>query len=255
MSRLREAARQLLPAACALSDVVSDDELHRGTVELLSSLIACDDVLWTEVDVVRSQAVVSHGPMACPDENLALVLASRGVEHPAVASYVTANDDRQPRRVSDLVVEREWLSSAIYAEAFRQDRARFQLSLVLDLNQGVGRGWTLTRSLRDFNDKDLDVASLALPCLILIDKLSTVRKNISKSPGLHESRSGDVHLTDRENQILRLLATGLKASAIGRAVGVSEATVRKHIEHIFVKVGSHDRLTAVLRAQELGYLD
>ena len=54
--------------------------------------------------------------------------------------------------------------------------------------------------------------------------------------------------------MLRLLAGGLTAGAIGRVLRVREATVRKHLEHAYTKLGRRDRLGAVTEARRVGLL-
>ena len=54
--------------------------------------------------------------------------------------------------------------------------------------------------------------------------------------------------------VLALLAEGLTAEAIGRRLGVSRHTVRKHLEHLYRKLGVGDRLVAVREARARGIL-
>ena len=61
-------------------------------------------------------------------------------------------------------------------------------------------------------------------------------------------------LTPRESEVLRKLTSGRTARAIARELGVSERTVRKHLEHVYEKLGVHDRLGAVLLALRTGAL-
>lgn len=61
-------------------------------------------------------------------------------------------------------------------------------------------------------------------------------------------------LTHRERQILAALADGRTAHAIGHQLGISEGTVRKHLEHIYEKTGQRDRLLVVSYAQRRGLL-
>jgi hypothetical protein len=53
---------------------------------------------------------------------------------------------------------------------------------------------------------------------------------------------------------LHLLAEGLTAAAIGRRLTIAPRTVTKHLEHVYAKLHTSDRLSAVLRAQRLGLL-
>jgi DNA-binding NarL/FixJ family response regulator len=61
-------------------------------------------------------------------------------------------------------------------------------------------------------------------------------------------------LTPRELDVLRLLAEGLTSVAAGRRLRISSRTVDKHREGIHRKLGRHDRISVVRRAQELGIL-
>ncbi|UPK74886.1 LuxR C-terminal-related transcriptional regulator [Nocardioidaceae bacterium SCSIO 66511] len=63
-----------------------------------------------------------------------------------------------------------------------------------------------------------------------------------------------VTLTTRELDVLRLLAGGMTAHQIARRLGISCATVRKHLEHAYAKLDVHDRLTATIRMRELDLL-
>jgi DNA-binding NarL/FixJ family response regulator len=61
-------------------------------------------------------------------------------------------------------------------------------------------------------------------------------------------------LTERETEILALMATGFNNAEIAAALGPSEGTVKNHVSSILSKLGVRDRLRAVLRALELGYI-
>jgi PAS domain S-box-containing protein len=61
-------------------------------------------------------------------------------------------------------------------------------------------------------------------------------------------------LTQRETEVLRLLASGLGTSALARELSISAATVRSHIENIFQKLDVHSRLEAVVVALRSGVI-
>jgi DNA-binding NarL/FixJ family response regulator len=61
-------------------------------------------------------------------------------------------------------------------------------------------------------------------------------------------------LTDREIQVVRLLATGSTNKGIARSLFVTEATVKSHLVHIFAKLGVDSRSRAIHRAQETGLI-
>lgn len=61
-------------------------------------------------------------------------------------------------------------------------------------------------------------------------------------------------LTARETEILALMAAGLNNAEIGAALGPSEGTIKNHVSSILAKLGVRDRVRAVLRGLELGYI-
>lgn len=67
-------------------------------------------------------------------------------------------------------------------------------------------------------------------------------------------RSPLPRLTDREIEVLRLLATGSTNKEIARALFVTEATVKSHLVHIFSKLGVDSRSRAIHVAQQTGLI-
>ena len=66
-----------------------------------------------------------------------------------------------------------------------------------------------------------------------------------KDPGSHEA------LTDRELEVLRLMAGGYSNKEIADALAVAERTIKNHVSHILAKLYVRDRTRAVLKALEL----
>ncbi len=75
---------------------------------------------------------------------------------------------------------------------------------------------------------------------------------VSGSPG---ASPGHGDLTPREAEVLRLIAAGASNREIARALYVSEATVKTHVNRIFAKTGSRDRVQAMRYAYSHGYAD
>ena len=59
-------------------------------------------------------------------------------------------------------------------------------------------------------------------------------------------------LTERELEILGLIAGGSSNTEIARALVVSDKTVRNHVSNIFAKLGVPDRAQAIVRARQAG---
>jgi DNA-binding NarL/FixJ family response regulator len=60
-------------------------------------------------------------------------------------------------------------------------------------------------------------------------------------------------LTEREQEILELVARGLSNPAIASRLFLSEKTVRNHVSNVFAKLHVTDRAAAVARARDRGY--
>jgi DNA-binding CsgD family transcriptional regulator len=210
MSRSLSAIEQrMLHTAALLTDLHTAEEIDRAAADLVHSLIESDDLLFAQLDLTR----------------------------PAVVSHVRRGDGGRPRRVGVEAPTRLWRSSATFDES-AQRRGAYQLTLLTQLERGGGKGWVLTRSDRDFSEEDVETARLILPLLTALVELADAKKE----PGRVLCKS----LTPRERGVLELLATGRSARTIARDLGLTEATARKHLSHIYGKLGVHDRLSAVL---------
>ena len=117
----------------------------------------------------------------------------------------------------------------------------------------------LQAGARGFLTKDADAETIVRALRSAASGLSTIDGELqrrlveaasrSKAPALAPQVEG---LTVREVEVLRLVAGGLSNTEIARALVVSEATVKTHINHLFAKAGLRDRAQAVAFAYRSG---
>jgi two-component system, NarL family, nitrate/nitrite response regulator NarL len=109
-----------------------------------------------------------------------------------------------------------------------------------------------------FLTKDADARELC-------DAITAVaRGRTVLSPELQSGVAGEIRLrssndrpvmTARERETLTLLAEGMSAPQIGRALHLSTATVKTHLQHIYEKLGVSERAAAVAQAMRRGLLE
>ena len=78
--------------------------------------------------------------------------------------------------------------------------------------------------------------------------VARVRRQLQRSP---TPDAVATMLTNREQQVLGLLASGLGPVEIAHELSISTKTVATHVEHIYAKLGVHTRAQAVARAFRL----
>ena len=80
------------------------------------------------------------------------------------------------------------------------------------------------------------------------DTVPPPRRAAAAPPGLAEP------LTDREMEVLRLLAAGKSNQRIAHDLVVALDTVKKHVTHVLGKLGAANRTEAAARARQLGLI-
>lgn len=127
-------------------------------------------------------------------------------------------------------------------------------ALVLDALRSGARGYLLkdvtldqlTHAVRTLADG----GTLIAPSIT--DRLLRAIRSGPSPSGAGASRAPD--LTDRELEVLRLMAEGFSNRRISEALFLAEGTVKNHVSSILLKFGARDRTNAVLRALHDGVL-
>jgi len=100
---------------------------------------------------------------------------------------------------------------------------------------------------------------VALRAVVHGDMLLSAKDLIRSLRGISNKTAvaGDLiePLTDREHEVLRLVATGLNNRDIGSVLFIAESTVKTHVEHIIGKLGVSDRVQAAVWAARNGLAD
>jgi DNA-binding NarL/FixJ family response regulator len=78
---------------------------------------------------------------------------------------------------------------------------------------------------------------------------------ISSDVEVRAPRPAPIALTDREQQVLRLLAAGRTGREIAGELTISVPTVQRHIANIYAKIGARGRVEAAAYAFAHGMVD
>jgi DNA-binding NarL/FixJ family response regulator len=210
-----------------------------ATIEIVAS---CGDLgsLLEAVDVHQPDVVVTdiRMPPTFTDEGLQIAARLRK-SHPQVGVVLLSQFD-----------------APVYARALLEEgsagRAYLLKERVSDPEQLVGAIREVARGGSVIDPKVVETLVASLGALVPEREppepaSQSVREAASKT-GLFEP------LTERELEVLRLVADGESNQDIARTLVVSLATVKTHINHIFSKLDAESRVQVVARARTLGLL-
>ena len=142
----------------------------------------------------------------------------------------------EPLRITDLVSPRTFRRTAFYALMMRPYGVEHELKLWLPAPPGQSRSFSLVRAPgSDFDDREVALLRLVRP------HLARLRARWERAPR-------PAQLTEREQDVLELVAQGLTNREVARRLFISAATVRTHLEHIYEKLEVRTRAGAVAAA-------
>ncbi len=230
-----------------LLDVVSleairDDgpELPEQVMRGLAELIPCAAVSFFVMDTRRAE-LLAHQELdlaGLPEESdeagalffesywdcLACCYPERHADHDRVTTWQDFYSEREFRK---LLMAEYFLGSGLWHE----------LLVTLPPQGGFERRLMLTRPVGDvpFSERDRLLLTLLRPHLVkLRDRIEAVRRTVPV-------------LTPRQVELMRRVAQGQTNRQVAHDLGLSEGTVRKHLENIYARLGVNSRTEAVAR--------
>ena len=243
-----------------LAGIVSDDRTDLPAEGLPLSLLAdlmgqirCDFVSFEGFDSDR-QAIwfVQEIPISADAVDEAVSEACKDWDQRYWSRYWDCKHSSYPDRsgdlrsiisIADFYSARQWHSTGMYSDIYRPPGIEHEL--MLSLPEAPGRTTGPRRTMRlcfrrgpgtDFSERDRAL-------LVLL------RPHLHQAYLDAERRRHPVpRLTPRQKDLLRLLAAGHTNAQIARRLGLSEGTVRTHLENIYGRLNVSSRTAAVTRA-------
>ena len=171
------------------------------------------------------------------------------------------------RRNPDIVVMDLAMPGMSGAEATREIRRRFPHVAVLVMTVSAGEaevlealeagaaGYLLKDSQPDEIVRAVEAAvSGDAPLSPRVARLVVQRARMMPGGGAEAAALAAEELTDREREVLRLLAEGLDNREIAEALFLSPTTVKRHVSSIVTKLGVSNRVQAAIWAVRSGLI-
>ena len=240
----------------ALAAIVSQDRPDLPVGEgllppsLLSDLIGqirCDGVSVERYDTARQVHTWLQGSDADDDDGVPEDWARLFWAHYwdcLICSHpVRTGDLRSVVKTSDFYSMRQWHSTGMYIDCIRPQGIEHHLMLALHELPGPAAGPETYLRLVLHREPGPDFSERDRALLVLL------RPHLYQACQDVERRRHPVpRLTPRQNALLRQLAAGRTNTQIARRLGISEGTVRTHLENIYDRLGVSSRTAAVVRA-------
>jgi DNA-binding CsgD family transcriptional regulator len=151
--------------------------------------------------------------------------------------------------IGDFYSRRQWHATGMHAEVYRPQSVEHELMLTFPAEPDLGSppfpqpGGQRTLRLFFFRGPGPDFSDTDRAALTLL------RPHLHRMLADAERRRHPVPaLTPRQWQLVRLLATGYTNARIARQLGITEGTVRTHLEAIYRQLGVTNRIAAVRSA-------
>jgi DNA-binding CsgD family transcriptional regulator len=228
--------RDVYGVLAVLSEAARGDETEpfgTGVIEELLRLIPSDHAGYFEYDFASRATHCVELPV------VPLTVGRETLD--AMCKWMPLSDQTLgrspiPLKTSDLVTSRELRGNPFYTSVLRPEGIEYELKVWLPAPAGAAYAFFFERGRgrHDFDDRDRGLLALLRP------HLAAIRDR------WRDSRL--FNLTDRETEVLRLVARGLTNHEIADSLVISSGTVRTHLEHAFDKLGVHTRTGAVARA-------
>ena len=208
------------------------DELSHGLLHALRQAVPSDWCALNEVPANPPHSISLTDPLV-PDA-MHDVFARYAEQNP-IADYFLRTREGRATRFSDLVTRDQLHRLDLYREVYRHLNVEYQIAFTLPSGAERILGIALSRSDRDFTAAERDVLNLARPFLIQTYRNALAHAAVTReaSTGIALADLRALGLTQRQAEVLRLVAMGHSNQHAAQALGIAERTAQKHLEHCF----------------------
>lgn len=230
--------RRVLGGAEILAREVGYDTFPDRVIDAITTTIDVDFISYNEV---AAGAGVRRFRLKPDPDDLELgsfayaAFIRRFGNHPVIAQKVAATGSVNP----DLqrFVNRLRLLGMV-GNCCGQAELRLNLGLTVSESTAHRVGVAIHRGVRDFDDRDAAALDALRPHIV------AAWRNAVREPAIAARLPSQELLTRRENEVLYWVSMGKTNGEVGEIIGAKPMTVKKHLEHIYDKLGVPNRTAA-----------
>jgi len=223
--------------AAALSDRA---QLIHAIIDGLARVVPCDRVVCADGDMTGTTSS-EPGFQAFRQVHMSAWKTFEW-QHPKLVHWSRTGDGAAVR-FSDLISRRALHRLPIYDHFWRPFEVEYDVGVRIESGPAHRTDLSCTRSGKDFSDEERDLLEALRPYLARLLQHVDARRSAQTL----RTRFG---IGRREAEVLGLVARGKTNQEIAATLFLSAGTVRKHLEHIYTKLGAATRTQAALTALE-----
>lgn len=220
-----------------------------ASLERLGALVGADGVVVISSRGWMTDMAVEVGDPATYRPDLLRAVGAHWTEHPFMVSDLS-RPRTEVRRLSDRVAGRAWSRHDLFDSFYRPLGMANELSVQLAWDpSGSSCCLALHRGGRDYDERERRLLELVAPHLRAArGRVAAARPGAAAAgPAAIPSAAelaDRLPISAREAEVLAVLVAGQTNDGIAHALGISRHTVVRHVEHIYAKLGVHNRAAA-----------
>jgi DNA-binding CsgD family transcriptional regulator len=214
-------------------------------VEAIYTVLDVDFVSYNEVDSAAgtSRFLLKPDPGEfAPGSEAYAAYVRRFGNHPMIAHKVVAASHKNPE-LRQFVDRLRFLG--MVGNCCGQGELRLNMGLAVSKARPRRIGIAVNRSLRDFDDRDAALLAALSPYVQAAYRNSLSADVLRPEPAaVLRADRGMERLTARESEVLYWVSMGKTNDEVSEIVGAKPMTIKKHLEHIYDKLGVPNRTAA-----------
>lgn len=237
--------------------MLSRIELHRYNQAVLA-LHATPSLAQWPLNLLHVLRLVVSGDIAVVDGRGVEGMAATAYDpHGAIPAEINAAVHRYlhqnplylqrrgaPRSISDVLSRQAWHRTDLYAEAYGRLGQEDGLAIDIPLAHSGVLTLNMTRARRGFRDAERLGLRLLEPHVQACWQRLHAQERLRAAVLEHGGDALPERLSAREREVLLWVANGLRNQQIAEQLGIRPATVKRHLENLYAKLGISGRADA-----------